>query len=88
MNLHVCNDEYGLYPFEIAQRIYTSPYADNNLMVNLTNASKIRHDKITYIPVSSSAFKRYINTLSSLDKIIFHPYNLHDPLALENRKSS
>ncbi|MBS1742095.1 MAG: hypothetical protein JST81_03605 [Bacteroidetes bacterium] len=83
MNLHVCNDEYGLYPFEIAQRIYTSPYADNNLMVNLTNASKIRHDKITYIPVSSSAFKRYINTLSSLDKIIFHPYNLHGHQFLE-----
>jgi dTDP-N-acetylfucosamine:lipid II N-acetylfucosaminyltransferase len=77
MNLHVCNDEYGLYPTEIAKRIQSSAYAANNLMVNLSETSKYRHDKITYIPVSSSSFKRYISRLTSLEKIIFHPYNLN-----------
>jgi dTDP-N-acetylfucosamine:lipid II N-acetylfucosaminyltransferase len=76
MNLHVSNDEYGLYPSEIARRIQASGYADNNLMVNLSVVSQFRHEKIIYIPVSSLSFKRFINGLNSLEKIIFHPYNL------------
>ena len=74
MNLHVTNDNYGLYPLEIAKRIKESGKRDNNLMVNLSMESKYKDDFITYIPVSNFSFQKYLEKISSIDKIIFHPY--------------
>ncbi len=75
MNLHVTNDSYGLYPVEIAKRIKSSVFRENNLMVNLYPTSFYTDDIITNLIVNDSVFKNYISNLVKLDKIIFHPYN-------------
>lgn len=76
MNLHVTNDSYGLYPVEIANRIKNSPQSRNNLIVNLYPTSHYKDSLITYIPENILSFKNYIGKLDTLDKIIFHPYNI------------
>jgi hypothetical protein len=75
MNLHVTNDSHGIFPKEIADRIKQSGNIENNKIVNLSKKSIIRHEIITYISISANAAKKYIDTIDTLDKIIFHPYN-------------
>lgn len=76
MNLHVTNDSYGMYPIEIAKRIKASKHSSNNLIVNLSVKSVYKDPLITYLPISVNAFRKYSNSITKLDKIIFHPYNL------------
>ena len=77
MNLHVTNDENGLFPKEIARRIKESGTREKNRMVNLCTSVALRDEIITYIPLSSRAIRKYIDGIKNLDKIIFHPYNIN-----------
>jgi dTDP-N-acetylfucosamine:lipid II N-acetylfucosaminyltransferase len=72
MNLHVFSDSYGLFPTQSCERI--SKLNDkNNRCVTLCSEAKITHPKMEYIQQSILSFKKYINTLEKIDKIIIHP---------------
>ncbi len=83
MNLHITNDDYGFFPVEIAKRIEGSPNVTNNKIINLSSKSKIQHSLINYIKINSNSFKNFIKEVSSLDKIIFHPFNINSLSILE-----
>jgi hypothetical protein len=83
MNLHVTNDHHGFFPREIAKRIVKGRLSGNNLMVNLSQQSSIKHDLISYIPVTGAAIKKYINRLPVIDKVVFHPFNYYSPFFLK-----
>ena len=88
MNLHVTHDRNGTYPGEISQRIVNSAFNDSNLMVNLSTKSAFKHSKISYIDTTLKAFENYMDEISDLDKIIFHPFTLSSPefLAVVKRR--
>ena len=74
MNLHVFNDEYGLYPNSSEKFIReTSP--DNNKVINITKQQTLPNPHITLVAPSVRSIKAFINTLSEVDKIILHPLN-------------
>jgi len=74
MNLHVFNDEYGMYPNSSEKFIReTSP--DNNKVINITRQQKLPNPNITLVAPSVTSMKAFINTLSEVNKIILHPLN-------------
>ena len=83
MNLHVTNDDNGIFPGEIAKRIKESGWLTENRMVNLSTSAVLRHEIITYIPITGNAIKKYVKGIEHLNKIIFHPYNYNSDLFLQ-----
>ena len=74
MNLHVFNDEYGMYPNSSEKFIReTSP--DNNKVINITKQQTLPNPHITLVAPSVRSIKAFIHTLSEVDKIILHPLN-------------
>jgi hypothetical protein len=74
MNLHVFNDEYGMYPNSSEKFIReTSP--DNNKVINIAKQQTLPNPHITLVAPSVTSIKAFINTLSEVDKIILHPLN-------------
>ena len=72
MNLHVFSDSYGLFPTQASERI--SKLNDiNNRCVTLNPNGEITHPKMEYIHKSIASFKKYINKIEKIDKIILHP---------------
>lgn len=74
--MHVTNDSYGLYTVEIAERVRSSDYTKNNIIVSLSEEATLKDDSVEYIPVTTLSFGNYINKLQQLDNVVFHPYNL------------
>jgi dTDP-N-acetylfucosamine:lipid II N-acetylfucosaminyltransferase len=77
MNLHITNDDNGLFSREVAKRIKQSGRVTDNMVVNLSTAPLHKAELITYIPVSVAAIKKYISGIRHIDQLIFHPYNIN-----------
>ncbi len=74
MNLHVTNDNYGLFPKVIASRIKKTSSSLENRIVNLGENSTIQDDIITYIPNTTESINNYLISFDNIQKVIFHPY--------------
>jgi hypothetical protein len=76
LNLHVTHDGNGTYSGEISERISKSGFNDSNVMINLSIESTLKHSKISYIDTTRKAFENYVEGITKLNKIIFHPFTL------------
>ncbi len=72
MNLHVFSDTYGLFPSKACERI-AGINDENNRCVTLAPKSQLTHPKMEYIQKSIPSFKKYINSIDKIEKIVVHP---------------
>jgi hypothetical protein len=80
LNLHITNDDYGVYASEIAKRIQRS--AANNVLINFSAAAQQKEEGIIYISYSTAALEKYVQKVQRLDKLVFHAYHYNSYLFL------
>ncbi len=75
MNLHIFNDEYGLFP-NLAEETINKLAPKKNLLLNITRFQKVSNPRIKLLAPEVKAMRQFVDQLSQVDKIVLHPLNV------------
>ncbi|MEN9339194.1 MAG: hypothetical protein RIQ62_506 [Bacteroidota bacterium] len=75
MNLHIFNDEYGLFP-NLAEETINKLAPKKNLLLNITRFQKLSNPRIQLLAPEVKAMRQFVDQLQQVDKIVLHPLSV------------